>query len=355
MQPIVWIVVGVVCVWHAGADIAPIYCNHPGNTDWSQCLFDGPTCNWATDFSNWENEHISLQEYNTNPVPGPSSQFIVEGGTPFLNEAGELIMQVVPGDGPGKIGSGTIVSTSRAFLYGTFSARFTSTGVPTCVTSFISVSTALDEIDLEITGADPTNVGANWYFKGTQMLDANGHNINGYTMRTPDDNSKHFHTYTLDWNAERITWAIDGVVQHTSTAASAAAAGEDFPSTPSRISFGAWETSLESTWAGSAPNGIYPTYATSRWVSMNVSCAARNGPPAVVSKPPPPTPAPTPAPVVIDGGRHAPATPSPTTSVGNVQNPRPTTPPATISAFREKPSMAVAALLTATLTMFFAL
>lgn len=27
MQPIVWIVVGVVCVWHAGADIAPIYCN----------------------------------------------------------------------------------------------------------------------------------------------------------------------------------------------------------------------------------------------------------------------------------------------------------------------------------------
>ncbi|SPQ95103.1 unnamed protein product (mitochondrion) [Plasmodiophora brassicae] len=265
------------------ADIQPVYCGKPGSTEWSSCLFDGPTCNWATDFANWENEHVALAEYNKDPIPGPSTQFIVEGGMPHLNGAGELVMEVYPCNGPNSIGCGTIISTSRAILYGTFSA------------------TLLDEIDLEITGKDQTNANANWWYRGSELLDANGHNVNGYTMRTVDDNSVNFHTYTIDWNATQISWAIDGVVQHTSYAADSR---KGFPSTPSRISFGAWETALTSTWAGVASSGIYPKNATSRWKSMNISCAANNGPPAVISKrqPRPPITSATTAPMADVGG-----------------------------------------------------
>lgn len=106
---------------------------------------------------------MALAEYNKDPIPGPSTQFIVEGGMPHLNGAGELVMEVYPCNGPNSIGCGTIISTSRAILYGTFSATFVSTGVPSCVTSFISVSSSLDEIDLEITGKDQTNANANWW------------------------------------------------------------------------------------------------------------------------------------------------------------------------------------------------
>jgi beta-glucanase (GH16 family) len=48
-----------------------------------------------------------------------------------------------------------------------------------------------------------------------------------------------FHTYTLDWTAERLTWAIDNVVVRTLKYGDANG-GQNYPQTPMKVKVGSW-------------------------------------------------------------------------------------------------------------------
>lgn len=101
------------------------------------------------------------------------------------------------------------------------------------VTSFVLQSDDLDEIDWEWLGGDTTQVQTNYFSKGdTTTYDRGGFSGVG----TPQEE---FHTYTIDWTAEKLDWIIDGTVVRTLTYADAKG-GASYPQTPMQIKLGTW-------------------------------------------------------------------------------------------------------------------
>lgn len=99
------------------------------------------------------------------------------------------------------------------------------------ISSMVLLSDDLDEIDWEMTGTGGNHVQTNYYGKG--FLD--------YTkaeyVNVASPNSE-FHTYSLDWTAETLTWSIDHVVVRTLKASDA---GNYFPQTPMKVSLSLWD------------------------------------------------------------------------------------------------------------------
>ncbi|KAF3940649.1 Beta-glucanase [Dactylella cylindrospora] len=99
------------------------------------------------------------------------------------------------------------------------------------VSSLVFQSDVLDEIDVEFIGSQPGNVQTNIFSKGNQDVHIYGDN------HAVDDATGKFHTYTVDWTPEAITWLIDGNVVRVLTRASL---GDVYPQTPMQIKFGPW-------------------------------------------------------------------------------------------------------------------
>ena len=75
------------------------------------------------------------------------------------------------------------------------------------------------------------------------------------------DASQGFHTYGFDWQADHITWYVDGRAVYT--------AYNDISSTPGKIIMNAWPGKGVDAWL--APyNGRTPLYAYYDWISYNV-------------------------------------------------------------------------------------
>ncbi|KAL1991009.1 hypothetical protein VTN49DRAFT_5513 [Thermomyces lanuginosus] len=111
------------------------------------------------------------------------------------------------------------------------------------VSSAVLQSDDLDEIDWEFLGGEPDTVQTNYFSKGdTSSYDRE------QTFAAPSNN-KQFHTYTVDWTAERIVWLIDGTPVRTLKAAEAGSYG--YPQTPMMIRVGVW--------AGGDPNNAQGT------------------------------------------------------------------------------------------------
>lgn len=117
------------------------------------------------------------------------------------------------------------------------------------VSSFVLESDDLDEVDWEWLGADTAEVQSNYYGKGdTTTYDRGGF----HPVNNPQGE---FHTYTFDWTAERLTWAIDGAVVRT-LLYNDAKGGTRYPQTPMNVKIGNWDAgapdSPEGTvqWAG---------------------------------------------------------------------------------------------------------
>lgn len=81
-----------------------------------------------------------------------------------------------------------------------------------------------DEIDIEFLGKDTTKVQFNYFTNG-----AGGHE-KIYDLGF--DASEDFHTYGFDWQADKITWYVDGTAVYT--------ADKTIPSTPSKIMMNVW-------------------------------------------------------------------------------------------------------------------
>lgn len=95
-----------------------------------------------------------------------------------------------------------------------------------------------------------------------------------YPVATPQDD---FHTYTIDWTAERIEWIVDGVTVRTLAYDDPLTnGGTNYPQTPMKIKLGAWcggcsgEPEGTVQWAGGAT-----TFTSTPYVmyveSVNVS------------------------------------------------------------------------------------
>lgn len=144
----------------------------------------------------------------------------------------------------------------------------TGTGI---VSSIVLESDDLDEIDWEFLGGNTAQVETNFFGKGnTTAYDRAVY----YSVSTPQSS---FHTYTVDWNSDRINWIIDGTIVRTLTYDDPlTVGGKNYPQTPMRLKLGNWcggcsgepEGTIE--WAGGATtfdNTPYTMYVESVSIS----------------------------------------------------------------------------------------
>lgn len=101
------------------------------------------------------------------------------------------------------------------------------------VTSIVLQSDDLDEIDLEWVGGDNTKVQTNYFSRGnTTTYDRGG----THDVVNPQGQ---FHTYTIDWTKDALTWSIDGNVIRT-LRYEEAQGGSQYPQTPMQVKLGTW-------------------------------------------------------------------------------------------------------------------
>lgn len=99
------------------------------------------------------------------------------------------------------------------------------------ITSFYLQSDDLDEIDIELFGGDAYEFQSNYFIKGnTKTYDRGQYHP---TLLSPLDN---YHTYTIEWNPDVLTWSLDGNVVRTLTKDNP----QGFPQTPMQLIAGVW-------------------------------------------------------------------------------------------------------------------
>ena len=87
------------------------------------------------------------------------------------------------------------------------------------VSSIVLQSDDLDEIDWEFLGADSGFIQTNFFGKGNTTT------YNRMIKAPVSDATTSYHTYALDWTAERLQWIIDGSVVRTLAYGDAVALG----------------------------------------------------------------------------------------------------------------------------------
>ena len=129
---------------------------------------------------------------------------------------------------------------------GVVSSFFTYTGP--------SDSNPWDEIDIEFLGKDTTKVQFNYF------TDSKGNHEFLYDLGF--DASEEFHTYGFDWQADSITWYVDGEAVYTAT--------ENIPSTPGKIMMNVWPGTGVDGWLN-AFDGTVPL--TAEYKSVDFAAA----------------------------------------------------------------------------------
>ncbi|KAG5365784.1 putative extracellular glycosidase [Yarrowia sp. B02] len=98
------------------------------------------------------------------------------------------------------------------------------------ISSVVLQSDDLDEIDLEWIGGDANNVQSNFYIKGSTETYDRG------AIHPVSNANAEFHTYTVEWTKDELTWFIDG--QAVRTVPSSFEQG--YPQSPMNIRIGVW-------------------------------------------------------------------------------------------------------------------
>lgn len=111
-----------------------------------------------------------------------------------------------------------------------------------------------DEIDIEFLGKDTTKVQFNYF------TDGKGNHEFLYDLGF--DASEEFHTYGFDWQADSITWYVDGEAVYTAT--------ENIPSTPGKIMMNVWPGTGVDGWLN-AFDGTVPL--TAEYKSVDFTAA----------------------------------------------------------------------------------
>ncbi|KFY08976.1 hypothetical protein V492_05736 [Pseudogymnoascus sp. VKM F-4246] len=135
------------------------------------------------------------------------------------------------------------------FFFGSVEVVMKASNGAGIVSSFVLESDDLDEVDWEWIGSDTKQVQSNYFGKGDDStFDRGGF----HAVSNPQSE---FHTYKLDWTAEKLVWSIDGAPVRTLTY-DEAKGGTRYPQTPMKVKIGSWvagsSTAPQGTveWAG---------------------------------------------------------------------------------------------------------
>ena len=132
-----------------------------------------------------------------------------------------------------KEGEAPTVQTDFYIFFGTVEVKMQAAPGIGIVSSIVLESDDLDEIDWEFLGGDTTQAETNYFGKGNTTT---YNRAIYYAVSSPQTT---MHTYTVDWTAERLTFAIDGTVVRTLNYEDANG-GSNYPQTPMRIKLGNW-------------------------------------------------------------------------------------------------------------------
>lgn len=155
---------------------------------------------------------------------GGSSDFVANG-VPTYDSNGVSFTVAKSGDSPQ-------LTSNWFIMFGQVDVVLKAAPGAGIVSSFVLESNDLDEIDWEWLGAQPDLVQSNYFGKGnTQQYNR------GATHNAPGSQDG-FHTYTVIWTQDQVTWQIDGATVRTLTPATADA--NQYPQTPMQLKIGAW-------------------------------------------------------------------------------------------------------------------
>lgn len=207
------------------------------------------TDDYRVDFDNYDDETMERSDwFNGDPfdcrwVPDNT---VVNGGT--------LTLTIDQNNTRAYRYNGAEWRTREFFGYGMYSVRMQPISNPGVVSSFFtytgpSDNNPWDEIDIEFLGKDTTKVQFNYYTNGV-----GGHE---YLYELGFDASKAYHVYGFDWQADHITWYVDGKAVHTVT--------ENLPVTPGKIMMNVWPGIGVDDWLDPY-DGKTPLYGHYDWI-----------------------------------------------------------------------------------------
>ena len=115
-------------------------------------------------------------------------------------------------------------------MFGKVQAIAKAAGGQGIISSFYLQSDDLDEIDIEWTGTDTTQVQSNFFSKGETTTFDRG------AFHSVDDPQGSYHNYTIDWTKDEINIYVDSALVRTITSDN----GQGYPESPMRIFTGIW-------------------------------------------------------------------------------------------------------------------
>ncbi|KUI63424.1 putative glycosidase crf1 [Cytospora mali] len=229
-----------------------------------------------------------------SPIPGLTStlntdftkltssltkDWVVASDEPFSTSStnGAVLSMKKRGDAP-------YIWTSGYFQYGHVDVVLQTAPGVGVITAGVLYSDTLDEIDLEFSGND--------YGAKTPTFETNyfGKGITGTYDRSTSvspgfNTTAGFHTYSLDWTADKLTWSVDGTVVRTLLKANCDNNEHQYPQTPAQFHVGVWDGGDPSNapgviqWAGGQTNlnGFpYTAYVKSVEIVPASNCAYYN-------------------------------------------------------------------------------
>uniref|UniRef100_A0A8H7K4U5 GH16 domain-containing protein n=1 Tax=Bionectria ochroleuca TaxID=29856 RepID=A0A8H7K4U5_BIOOC len=175
---------------------------------------------------------------------GDSADFNNLGGTNFSYDANNGALFNIDREG-----QSPTIALKKYIFFGRIDVELQASPGVGVVTSVVLQSADLDEIDWEWLGGDNTQVQSNYFGKGDVSTYDRGA---FHPVSAPVDT---FHTYSIDWTAQKVDWLIDNVVVRTLSYADAKG-GSRYPQTPMEVKLGTWVAGLPSAspgtvqWAG---------------------------------------------------------------------------------------------------------
>jgi len=132
-------------------------------------------------------------------------------------------------------GQAPTVQTDFYFFFGRVDIRMSAAPGTGIVSSIVMESDDLDEIDIEFLGGNTAQMETNFFGKGnTTVYDRAIY----YPVSQPQST---MHTYSIDWNSDRLQWIIDGkLVRTIPYSNSLTVGGINYPQTPMRLKLGNW-------------------------------------------------------------------------------------------------------------------
>ncbi|KAJ2309588.1 putative glycosidase CRH2 [Coemansia sp. RSA 2705] len=194
---------------------------------------------------------VPVKQFSGNPNTNAFVSVFEPDNTKI--EDGKLVLDMTY-DSAQKKGFGATVHASHTIQYGTVTARIKTAAIAKGVVSaFIIRSDQVgDEIDFEWVGKEPNTVETNFFY----------HDILNYSnskyFDIGGDSSADYHDYTIVWDPDFISWAVDGKTLRTlkrEDTYNKSAKEYRFPAAEGRVGLSIWDggnSGAEGTeeWAG---------------------------------------------------------------------------------------------------------